>query len=290
VSHFTASGKTYDYRGRYLIHSDTGAQNQDGTLYFGDEFIDGSLRLVPDTSHSTEVEFQRKAEGVWNDTGIQIAASTIFLGRDLEVKGAGDWIHTTDVQDDHLALIPHIEYTDETGTFPYTHVPILSPLNENVPIQPIFDTEIVTDSYVASQINPAELLAKNVHYKTGSVAATEQVTIEFSRPPGTVFWMRNFPASKFAASSDITIELKGLLEGFPGELITTTITSDANFSLLGNSSEEIYTLLDFYLLSEESVVTFETGLDNVITSYVHGDVMVNSLGNLMNLGAINDVA
>ena len=37
-------------------------------------------------------------------------------------------------------------------------------------------------------------------------------------------------------------------------------------------------------------MTFESGLDNVITSFVNKDVMVNVIGNLMAVGAPNDVA
>ncbi len=271
--------------------TDVSVYNPNEIIYIkGDESTDGSIRIIPDISTGVNAEFQLRASGVWNDTGIQIAASTIFLGRDLEVKAAGDWILTTDVQVDHEALIPHIEFTDAAGTVPYAHVPILSPLIEDFPIQPDFSSEVITNAYRGSSTNPAELLVKRIKYKTGSVAATDDVTVSYNRPPGVTFWTQNYPASHFPANSDVTIELKGLLEGFPGETINTEIDSNANFSLKSDLSGVAYAVGDFYLLTEESLMTFESGLDNVITSFVNKDVMVNVIGNLMAVGAPNDVA
>lgn len=253
----------------------------------GNETTDGSIRLLPDTSTSENVEFQLRTEGVWNDTGIQIAASTIFLGRDLEIQGAGDWISTTDVQLDHLALIPHIEYDDE-GTRDAAHIPILKPLVVDFPIQPIFDTEIITSSHIDVQINPLDLLAKDTKMKTGSVAATEPVTIEFSRPTGVVFWKKNLPASQFAAGVDVAIELDGLVEAFAGEIIETRITSAATFSLLGDSSGEAYTLLSFFEISEEDIISSTTGMDRIIFDSLDGHTIADQFGNLILRGESPD--
>tara|TARA_R110000772_G_scaffold73289_1_gene160291 strand:+ start:935 stop:1768 length:834 start_codon:yes stop_codon:yes gene_type:complete len=251
----------------------------------GDANTDGSLRIVPDQTVQENFEFQYRNNGVWNDTGIQISSATIFLGRDLEVKSAGDWILTTDVQKTHRALAPHIEFTDEEGTLEYAHLPILGALQADVPVQPDFSEEIITSSYSDTQTNPSDLLAQTIGMKTGSVAATEPVTISFLRPSDTVFWTRNYPASHFPANSDITIDLLGLLEAFEGEQISTTITSDAPFSFLGDSGGEAYTLLSYFDFSEESLVTFETGIDKILTSYITHDTMVDVDGNLMTIGA-----
>jgi hypothetical protein len=247
----------------------------------GDADTDGSLRMLPDIVDGSNFEFQLRAGGVWNDTGIQIAASTIFLGRDLEVKGAGDWIHTTDIQEDNLALIPHIEFSDAGGTAQSAHVPILSPLIKDFPIQPVFDTEIVTSHYNVTEINPVELLAKGVTFKTGSVAATENLTVSFLRPAGVVFWTQNYPPSKFPANSDVPINLKGLLEGLENEDIEISIVSTADFSLLGNSLNSAFLLLDFYLLTEEQIMTSTTGMDRVLIDSKDGQTISDESGNLI---------
>ena len=72
----------------------------------GDEDTDGSLRIVPDLDDEENFEFQLRTGGVWNDTGIQIAASTIHLGRDLRIGGAGDWVRLTNTAESLQALIP----------------------------------------------------------------------------------------------------------------------------------------------------------------------------------------
>jgi hypothetical protein len=256
-------------------------ENYGDKLYLsGNEFVDGSLRAIPDLVTGENFELQLRTNGVWNDTGLQIAASTVFLGRDLELKGAGDWVHTTDIQGDHKALVPHIEFTDAGGTVQSGHMPILTPLIENFPIQTDFSQEIVTQNYTVTQINPAELLAKRAHYKTGSVAATQPVNISYERPLGTIFWTQNFPASRFPANTDVTIELKGLLEGFTNEEIITVITSVADFSLLGDLAGTAYTLLDFYLLSEEQIMTSTTGMDRILTDQT-SEVLVDITGDLI---------
>ena len=74
------------------------------TIYInGDSETDGSIRLVPDLSSGTELEVQRRSDGVWNDTGIVIAASTIYLGRELQISAAGEYMLTKDGHGNQVA-------------------------------------------------------------------------------------------------------------------------------------------------------------------------------------------
>ena len=55
----------------------------DPTAVIGDETnIDGSIRFVF-TPGDTEAHIEAKADGVWNDTSLRVAASSLMLGRDL---------------------------------------------------------------------------------------------------------------------------------------------------------------------------------------------------------------
>jgi len=114
----------------------------------GDANTNGSLRLMPDVTDEN-FEFQLRQDDVWNDTGIQIAASTIHLGRDLQMSGAGEFIRTTEVINDTESLVPHVTYDDD-GT-EIAHTPILGPKF----------TRFIVQSDDASEITGTTLVSTN---------------------------------------------------------------------------------------------------------------------------------
>ena len=82
----------------------------------GDANTDGSVRLRPDSQNPTNLVIEERSSGVWNPTGVEVAASTIYLGRDLRLGGDGDWLRQEKqgaaARD---ALIPHHEFSDAGG-------------------------------------------------------------------------------------------------------------------------------------------------------------------------------
>lgn len=256
--------------------------NLEDVIYIkGDEVTNDSLKLTPGTVDPANVRFLARIDDVWNNTGIEVSGATIYLGRDLQMEAAGDWVKTNEVNQAQEALLPHIEFSDEEGTVDYAKIPILSALFADSIIQPDFSEGIVTSNYEFITINPANLLVKVINYKTGSVAATEVVTVSFERPAGTIFWTRDYAPAEFSANSDVKIELAGLLDGVQGEEITTNISSAADFSLLGDSLGEAYATADFYLLTEEQVMTSTTGMDRILTDCSTCAAIIDTNGNLI---------
>jgi len=90
MSVFAADGKTYDQRGRLLIHSHANLENQADTIYLkGDEFIDGSVRLAIDILTNAATVEQR-VDGVFISGDFQISRQNVLtenlvLSNDLAI-------------------------------------------------------------------------------------------------------------------------------------------------------------------------------------------------------------
>lgn len=236
---------------------------------FGDAGTDGSIRLLPDALGSN-VEFQFRSNGVWNDTGIQIASDTVHLGRELRMSAAGKFLHTRDASLEEDALIPRSPFDPNQGTTGPSLVPVLDSLVHDIPLQSDFSSEVVGPTYSAQTTNPVDGLNRTIHIKTGSVAATAPVVVSYYRgsaaDPDKLFWRRIYHQSVFGADLDVDIELIGLVEVVTNESVFVEYTSAADFSLRTNALGEAYALLDVYAVAEEEIVTVQSGLDRVVTT------------------------
>lgn len=240
-----------------------GVATPGGFLYVeGDERTEGSLRLVPDAS-GKNMEFQRLHEGVWNDTGIQIAASTVYLGRDMQISAGGEYIRQRVAVEDKSALVPHSEFTEAGGTIA-PHTPVLSPKILRYVFQPDDSVDMIGRSFHWDMVAPLPTLWDRLYWKTGSVAATEPVLVAINRGAehGELIWQRWFPASKFPANTEVEIELLGMLQSAPGGSYHSTVTSEADFSLKGNASGLWWVAVDYHLLTEEELLTDTFVLSN----------------------------
>ena len=187
----------------------------------GDADTDGSLRLIPDTSFGTEFEFQRRNNGVWNDTGILIAASTIYLGRELRLSAAGEFILTRDVSEEIKSLVPHVVYEDGVGSNEFVTVPDVGEKQFAVEIQPDDSGELTGASIeFTAPWGLQDSLLSALDVRTGTTVPTDTVTLSVYRgadDTGNLFFQRNYPASQFIADSDIRLDTDGLVEVKTGD-------------------------------------------------------------------------
>jgi len=58
---------------------------RDGIYIKGDADTDESIRLLLDST-ATIAHMERRADGVWNDTGLRLSAASIELGRDFIIS------------------------------------------------------------------------------------------------------------------------------------------------------------------------------------------------------------
>lgn len=242
-----------------------GVNNPSDALYIkGNDTTDGSLRIIPDTSFQTEAEFQLRTDGVWNDTGILIAASTVYLGRELQISAGGEWVLTKDAGTDIRSLIPHVRFDPASGTDETIVVPVVGALNEDVIIQPDDTGEAEQNSFQFLGASAFLVLANALILKTGSTSATDNVTVKLYRDGfGTgLFYQRTYPQASFPADTDITLTTDGLVELFENEVFYIDITvDDGGFLSLKTdvTNTTPYWGGNFYFVTEDTITPDQLG-------------------------------
>ena len=180
------------------------------------ETTEGSIRFILREGDS-DVTLEQLTDGVFNPTGLRIAASTLFLDREQSISSIATNLQVNNTEQDKKFLIPDVEF-DDIGT-KAVKSPILNTRVDNFLVQPIFNTEITTTSISGPFTFGSAALIHTIHLKTGTTAATDDVNLQFTRgltPGGTVVFDLNLPASSFPANSDVEIDL-GSGIGFCGD-------------------------------------------------------------------------
>jgi hypothetical protein len=260
-----------------------GVKNNREILYVkGSEDEDGSLRLIPDTIDGTDVQFQLRDNGVWNNTGIVISPTTLSLGDNCKLKAAGRWLHTSDVVAGFEALHPHIVFGDN-GTEPAGVMPALDPLEVRLITQPNDAFTVFTTTVEADRFSADDILISGMYYRTGGLKAQAPITIEFRRDSqfGTVFWTKTLPASDFPGNSEIFIQLDGLLEQSAGETIYERWTSADTFSLKGAAFVGFWRAIDQFKVNTDDIITTNGGLDRILSSVVDCTAIIDNQGNMV---------
>lgn len=250
----------------------------------GDADTDGSLRIIPDTSFGTEAEFQLRSNGVWNDTGILIAASTVYLGRELQLSGGGEFILTKDVSSDIRSLIPHVRFDTQGGTEETVVVPSVGAITQDFILQSDDTGEISAAAIQFTAASTALALANALLLRTGA-AATGDVTVSLYRTSFTedLFYQRVYPQSSFPANSDVTLTTDGLVELLENATFYIVITCTGVLTLKADVTNTTpYFGGNFYLLTEDTITPDEFGgvVFKIMASDT-GDVMFDDAGEII---------
>lgn len=236
----------------------------------GDNETEGSIRLIPDLVDGTEAEFQRLSGGVWNDTGIVIAASTVYLGRELQISAGGEYILTKDGETEIKSLVPHVRFDETDGTAEFVVVPKVGTLQSDVILQPD-DTGEITASTIQFPVASTDLLLANaLILRTGATAASDTVTLNLYRNGigDGLFYKRNYPASEFPADSDVTLVTDGLVEIFASATFYVEFVSDEDLSLKSEATGTVpYFGANYYELEEDKITPDEQGGDNYMLTF-----------------------
>lgn len=270
MSVHAANERTYDTFGRWRTHTyahsgEAGAV--DRTLYLvGSEFVDGSIRLMFTEGDPTG-HIESRADGVWNDTGLRFASSSMLLGRDMQVSAVGAFLETVNPSEmvDHLkALIPHIEF-DVNGTKGAGHMPILDVRQTfDVFPGPVFGEITGTSIGQVFTVDPTRVLHSATH-RTGSIAATEQVNVSYYKGTdntGTLLNRFMLPPSAMPASQNFTIVYDSDFGFERVEDIFFEFVSENTISLAINLSGDIITSQDGHVLDELDIILDELVLSN----------------------------
>lgn len=260
-----------------------GANNPAGVVYLlGDEFTDGSIRLIVDVDIP---EVQERKSGIWVAGELRLDASTLFLGRDVSIKGIGSHLQINSEESGNKSLLLETRFNDGGTELPHTHV--LGPRQNRVVFVPDETGEIITSLFELAVTSFLTAFRYKYYFKSGSVAATQPVTMTLTKgsiPGGTLVFAEAMPASQWPANTEVEVDLGIGISLSVGAPLLLTISSAANFSLVGDGTVEgTFFAMDFQAFSLQDVIDTPTGTDRFLTDN-SAEGMFDNDGNSMMFG------
>lgn len=251
-------------------------QNLSDVIYIkGDEFTDGSIRLILGSDDETQI--QKRVNGVWNLGEFELSSDTLLLGHNLSLSAIGTNLQINAIEGNKQFLALDVPFDDSGSSFPRS--PVLGKRSNRLLLQSIFSNENVAQQIQIS-ITITSLQGFNyiLYLKTGSIAATAPIEITITEgliPGGFNFFDRLYGITDFPANTEIQLNLGAGLGFFTGEEILLTLSSDENFSLLGNSSGDIFFGFDFQPCIQEHL------LMDIMTLSREADLTLDREGNFV---------
>lgn len=244
----------------------------------GDEFTDGSVRLQPLDEHINVPHIELRVAGIWKDTGLALDGDTLFLGNDVSIGAHGSHLITRSTENTGKSLLLETNFDDAGTGLPHAHR-LGSRVNHAV-FSSNETGEIITSLFELAVTSFLTAFRYTYYFKTGSVAATAPVTMTLSKgstPGGTVVHTTTMPASQWAASVEVAVELVGALQLSIGAPLLLTISSAANFSLIGDvANGGNFFAMDFQTFELEDVISIPTGTDRFLADNFAGAMFDNS--------------
>ena len=223
----------------------------------GNETTDGSVRFhIHDGDEEARIEL--RTGGEWNDTSLKVDLSSLKLGDDLTLSGAGGFLETLtkSAPNGHMrALIPHVEF-DESGTI-FGHMPILDGLETVV----LFDnpvSEIISNVIGQVLDTSKSFLLDQGFWLAGSVSASKTVVLTMfvgSDNTGPIFFQRNYSPSIFVANQPVTINFKDDFGIDGDQTYFMEFESSTLFSLQTDVSDNIIMSFLAHELAEQDLVS-----------------------------------
>lgn len=248
----------------------------------GNESTDGSIRFLVDAGIP---EVQERKAGIWVAGELRLDASTLFLGRDVSIKGIGSHLQINSNEANRKSLLLEVAFDDAGTALPHTH--ILAARQNRVVFSSNIVGEIITSLFELEVASLLTAFRYKYYFKTGSVAATAAVTMTLTKghaPAGALVFTKTMPASQWPANTEVEVDLDGALSLSEGAPLLLTISSAANFSLIGDAANGgNFFAMDFQAFSLEDVIAIPTGTDRFLADN-SGEGMFDNDGNPMMFG------
>jgi len=259
MSVHAADERTYDNKGRWrtrtYAHAAVAGSNQSVLYIEGDEFTDGSRRIIIDLLDNTAT-VESRATGVWNPGELQLAQGSLLLGREVKLSALGQHILITNPVEDQRIVLDQ-GFNDFGTGFPQST--ILAPLIVRLVIQPDDSEELVLTEHTSAIVPVALNLSSVAYLKTGSVGATDDVSLVFSEgipPNDIIFFKQNFPASEFPANTEVVIDMTPGVNFDANVQINGFISSETAFALrYDTTSTFLWFALDTQQQGDEDLLT-----------------------------------
>ena len=259
--------------------------NNPGTIVYlsGNDTTDGSVRLSVDTDGIAEL--QERDQGIWAAGELRLAAGTLFLGQDVAISGVGSHIQINSIESGNKSLLLETRFDDAGTTLPHSHV--LSPRQNRVVFSSNEVGEIVTSLFELEVASFITAFRYQYYFKTGSVAATQPVTMTLTKghaPGGTLVFTKTMPSSQWSANTEVVVKLDGALSLSMGAPLLLTISSNSDFSLIGDfDNGGNFFAMDFQLFTLEDVIAIPTGTNRFMFNNA-GRMIIDNKGHPVMFG------
>ena len=244
----------------------------------GDADTDGSVRFKFDTIGNIN-NIELRAGGVWNDTGLRFASSSIGLGHDMIISAVSSFLETTNPSGTigfPRALIPHIEFREPGGTTEPAHMPIVD-IVRTFEVFPGPQVGEKTGTVITQSLSvlPRRLLKQSVH-QVGSFNSTADVQVTYysgNDNTGGIINRINLPPSTMLNGQPLVIEY-GEDFGFDGAVsiflefvsansmaLQTNVDGDLITQHVGHELQDLDILLEEFILTKNLDFIFTNSLD-----------------------------
>ena len=240
-------------------------KNPEDKLYIkGDETTDGSIRFEF-TTGDTNAHVERRANGVWNDTGFRFASSSLQLGYNTTLSAIAGFIEIVDLSatvGHQISFLPHTEI-GEDGATEFTHAPAMKVAETFVVFSGAVSETTSTTIGINLSVLPARAVVSSIH-EVGTTSATSEIVVSFYKGTdntGILFDRKTLPASDMPANTTLTIDYDQDLGFEGGQNIFQEFVSTSNISLKTDSSGNPLTSHLAHELKQLGVITENLMLD-----------------------------
>jgi len=216
--------------------SNTTTFNSSGNTYIkGDENTNNSIRIIDD--NGTPV-FQKRINGVWNDSDLRVSGDSLHIGRDLSISAAGHHMVVSSKSGSGKFLLIPAPFSDSGTNEP--EMPILN-IKETRIITQNDDTNEVTGTSFGYVVTPSESqIISRLYYQTGSIPATNDIILRAyvgTDNTGVMYLQKVISASEWIENTEIQIDIPGFLNYIDGVSIYGELSSTEQFSIITNVTQ-----------------------------------------------------
>lgn len=242
----------------------------------GDETTDGSIRFI---QHGNELpHIEERIETIWQDSELQIAPSTLWLGKNVGLSAIGSYL-AVHADDGHMHFYSHSEFDPITGlTIKDAQIINAYDFVESVVFQSDFSNEWTGTAIEYPLTATGHNISKNLQFKTGSTMPSAPVRYcvwEGADKTGKLIYDRTYPVNLSPPPdySDVSFPLAGYTEFHPNRDYYFRIDSDEPFSMMTNSGGTIpYIAADITFVRQDTMLQTKDWVDG--DSVTAGDYLI----------------
>ena len=227
--------------------------NSSGITYIvGDENTNNSIRLIDD--NGTPV-FQKRINGVWNDSDLRVSGNSLHIGRDLSISAAGHHMVVSSKSGSGKFLLIPAPFSDSGTNEP--EMPILNVKETRIITQSDNTNEIIGISFGYVVIPSESQIISRLYYQTGSIPASANIVLRAyfgTDNTGVMYLQKVIPASIWIANTEIQIDIPGFLNYIDGVSIYGELTSTESFSIKTNvTQDQPWRAADRWVMTHERI-------------------------------------